>query len=81
MKTTVNISDKLLEEARKAAARENTTVTDLIERGLRRILSESQTTRPFRLKKATFKGEGLQPGVSDATWERIRDLIYEGHGS
>lgn len=81
MKTTVNISDSLLEEARKVAARDKTTVRDLIERGLRKILAERKGARDFRLRKATFKGEGLQPGVADANWERIRDLIYEGHGA
>ncbi|MBK9316957.1 MAG: DUF2191 domain-containing protein [Acidobacteria bacterium] len=81
MKTTVNISDSLLEEARKVAARDKTTVRDLIERGLRRILADRKRAREFRLRKATFKGEGLQPGVADANWERIRDLIYEGHGA
>lgn len=81
MKTTVNISDSLLEEARKIAARDKTTVRDLIERGLRKILAERKGARDFRLRKATFKGNGLQPGVADASWERIRDLIYEGHGA
>lgn len=75
MKTTVNISDSLLEEARKIAARDKTTVRDLIERGLRKILAERKGARDFRLRKATFKGNGLQPGVADANWERIRDLV------
>lgn len=81
MKTTVNISDSLLEEARKIAIRDKTTVRDLIERGLRKILAERKGARDFRLRKATFKGNGLQPVVADANWERIRDLIYEGHGA
>ena len=81
MKTTVDIADSLLEEARKAAYRDHTTVRALIERGLRRVLAERKRDRTFRLRKATFRGEGLQPGVADATWERIRDLVYESHGA
>jgi Bacterial antitoxin of type II TA system, VapB len=81
MKTTVNISDSLLEEARKVAARDHTTVRALIERGLRRVLAERKGARAFCLRKATFRGNGLQPGVVDATWERVRDLVYEGHGA
>lgn len=81
MKTTVNISDSLLEEARKVAARDKTTVRDLIERGLRKILAERKSSRDFRLRNASFKGKGLQPGVVEGDWERIRDLIYERRGS
>ena len=81
MKTTVDIPDALLEEARKVAARDHTTVRALIEHGLRHTLAERQGAHEFRLRKATFQGEGLQPGVADATWERIRDLVYEVHGA
>jgi len=81
MKKTVDIPDALLEEARQVAARDHTTVSALIEQGLRHVLAERSVAREFRLRKASFKGEGLQPGVTDATWERIRDLIDEGHGA
>jgi hypothetical protein len=81
MKTTVDISDALLEEARQVAARDRTTVRALIERGLRHVLAERKSARAFRLRKASFRGEGLQPEVADATWERIRDLAYKVHGT
>ena len=80
MKTTVEISDNLLEEAKRLAAREGTTVKALIEQGLRQIISAKKKPGVFRLRKATFKGQGLQSGVSTATWEQIRDMAYEGHG-
>jgi len=35
MKTTIDIADPLLDEARKLAAREGTTLRALVERGLR----------------------------------------------
>lgn len=81
MKTTVEISDALLEEARKVAARDKTSVRDLIERGLRKILVERKSMRDFQLRKVTFKGKGLQPGVVEGDWEQIRDLIYEKRGA
>jgi hypothetical protein len=80
MKTTVDISDNLLEEAKKLAAREETTVRALIEQGLRQIITARKRPGVFRLRKATFKGQGLQPGISTATWDQIRDLAYEGRG-
>jgi hypothetical protein len=80
MKTTVEISDALLDEVRQLAAREGTTVRALVEQGLRRVLAERARSSGFRLRKATFKGDGLQPGVATSSWERIRELAYEGRG-
>ncbi len=81
MKTTVDIPDLLLDEARKLASREGTTVRALVEQGLRRLLAERQQAKDFRLRKASFKGTGLQPGAAGASWEQIRSLIYEGRGA
>ncbi|HSB72583.1 MAG TPA: type II toxin-antitoxin system VapB family antitoxin [Candidatus Methylomirabilis sp.] len=80
MKTTVEIPDSLLDEARRLAAREGRPVRALIEEGLRKVLAERKRAATFRLRKATFKGQGLQPHLAGATWERIRDTAYEGRG-
>jgi putative antitoxin of VapBC-like toxin-antitoxin system len=80
MKTTLDISDPLLKEARKVAARERTTLRALVEQGLRQVVAERKRHRPFRLRKASFNGRGLRDGLGDAGWERIRDLAYEGRG-
>ena len=81
MKTTVEISDSLLREARKTAAREGVTLRALIERGLHRVVAETKPGAPFKLRRASFKGKGLQPELGNASWELIRDLAYEGRGS
>jgi len=47
---------------------------------LRRFLTKEQRKRPFRLRKASFKGNGLQPHLQHAAWDRLRALIYEGRG-
>lgn len=80
MKTTIHIPDSLLEEARKIASREQTTLKALIQEGLRKVVAEHRKPSRFRLRKASFKGKGLQPGFADASWERIRDAAYEGRG-
>lgn len=77
MKTTVHISDPLLAEARAIAAREGTTLRELIEAGLRHAIAERRRRARFRLRDASFQGEGLQPEFRDAGWDRIRDAIYE----
>ncbi len=81
MKTTIQIPDSLLKEVRKLADEEDTTLKSLMEEGLRRIVCERKRRGKFKLRKATFKGKGLQPGLEGATWERIRDLSYGGRGS
>ncbi len=81
MKTTVEIPDALLDEARTAASRERTTVRALIEEGLRHVLQSRRRRAAFRLRCASFKGHGLQPHVAEGSWERLRDLIYEGRGA
>jgi hypothetical protein len=81
MKTTIEIPDPLLDEARKVASRDGVTLRTLVEEGLRRALAERRKRPEFRLRKASFKGKGLHPDVRDGSWERIRDLAYEGRGS
>ena len=80
MKTTVDISDPLLREAKKLAAREGVTLKTLIERGLHRVVSERKQVTPFKLRRASVKGKGLQPGVRNASWEQLLDMAYEGRG-
>lgn len=80
MKTTVEIPDTLLEEARRLATRQETTLRALIIEGLRRIIAERRRVGTFRLRKATFRGTGLQPDVAGAGWERIREMAYEKRG-
>jgi len=80
MKTTVEISDSLAEEAKRLAARERTTLRALIEAGLRIVLKERRKGVPFRLRDASFRGKGLQPEFRSGDWERIREAAYEERG-
>lgn len=80
VKTTVEIADALLLEAKKTAMREGTTVRALIEAGLRRVLRERRSGR-FRLRRATCTGQGLNPALAEADWDRLRALAYEGRGA
>ena len=55
MKTTLDIADPLLREARQIAARDGTTLRALVEQGLRNVVAEKKQKRTFRLRKASFK--------------------------
>lgn len=80
MKTTIEIADAVLEEARRVAVRERVTLRELVERGLRHVVAEHRDRRRFRLRKATFRGRGLHPDAEQAGWERLRAITYEGRG-
>lgn len=80
MKIILQIPDSLFEEARKLAHRERTTLKALIQDGLRRVIADRKKRSRFKLRRATFKGRGLQPQLAGASWEKIRELSYEGRG-
>jgi hypothetical protein len=80
MKTTLDISDPLLRDARKIAAREGTTLRALVEQGLRQVVTQKKRRQAFRLRKVTFRGRGLRPELRDASWEEIRNLSYGDRG-
>ncbi len=74
------ISDPLLREARKLAEREGVTLRALVERGLRPVVTETKPGAPFKLRRASFKGKGLQADARGASLSRLRDLACEGRG-
>jgi len=82
MKTTINISDSLFHEARKVAVQEKTTLKALVEEGLRKALADRHRrgSKAFKLRQASFKGQGLQPHLAGVTWDQILEVTYEGRG-
>jgi len=76
MKTTIQIPDSLMEEAKAIITRDNTTLKALFEEGLRKVIAERKHTKNFKLKKASFKGNGLNPELKGASWDRIREMSY-----
>lgn len=82
MKTTIEISDALLRAAKRRAAERDTTLRAIVEAALRRYLeaaSDPAEARP-RLRRHSFGGRGLQPGLSESDWAAIRERAYEGRG-
>lgn len=80
MKTTVEIADALFEQAKGVSSQRGTTMRELIEEGLRRVLADSGESHAFELRKASFAGNGLRAEVEEGAWEVIRTRIYEGRG-
>jgi hypothetical protein len=80
MKTTLDITDQLLREAKAVAQREGITVRSLVERGLQLALSERRARKAFRMKDLSVPGQGLQPSARGLSWEQLRDLAYGDRG-
>lgn len=77
MKTSVEISDPLFEEARRVASERGVSMRSLIELGLRRILAEEKSKlENFQLRDTRVQGQGLQPDFRSAGWSEIRNAIY-----
>jgi hypothetical protein len=81
MKTTIDIAEPLLTRAKLVAATEGVTLRELVEDGLRQVLEKRERHTAFHLRRATFRGQGLQPDVAAGSWQRLRDLAYEGRGA
>jgi hypothetical protein len=78
VKTTIELPDALLAEAKKHAAERGVPLNNVIEDGLRRLLSDDRNRKPFKLRKCSVAGSGLVPGMK---WPRIRDEIYRSPGT
>jgi hypothetical protein len=80
MKTTIEIPDALLREARKVAAQEGITLRALVERGLHRVLAETKQRPPFRMRDGSVGGNGLHPDVRGLSWDQIIEFSYGDRG-
>lgn len=81
MKTTIEISDSILDQVRKVAAERGQNMRQVVEAALRQTLeAERRQKKCFRLHDASVGGKGLRPGVSYDEWGRLLDLAYGGSG-
>lgn len=79
MRTTINLPDDLLAEAKATAARTGRTLTAVIEDALRASFASSRRRRqdaPPQLP--TFRGNGLQDGVDLDDGAALLDVMEPG---
>ena len=81
MKTTVELPDALLRDAKRVALKERTTIKALIEQGLRAVVADRKRGGGFTLRKSSFRGDGLVAGRSLQDWGAVRDLVYAERGA
>lgn len=79
MRTTVNIDEHLLAEAKLIAARTHRTIGSVLEDGLRKLIDE-QTSRPSNKPYTLpdFSRGGLMPGVDIYDRDQIEELMDDG---
>ena len=78
MKTTIELPDALLREAKAFAAERGIPLREVVQRGIESVVhGRPRRDRPFRLNTIVTDGEGLQ---IEGSWSEIRSMIYEGRG-
>jgi hypothetical protein len=75
MRTTINIDDALLAEAKQVAARTGRSLTDVVEDALRESLHRRHGTARRAVELPVFGEEGLQPGVDLDDSAALLDLM------
>ena len=81
MKTTIQLDDQLLLEAKKHAAQTGRTLNTVIEDALREALARTETTRSqTHVPLKTFKGRGVQSGVDLDDTSSILDPMERDGG-
>ncbi len=81
MKTTIDISDHLLNRVKELARKEKTTLKELTEEGLTLVLEQHSSRAPRPIKPVVFGGKGLSEQFRGKSWADIRDEIYRGYGT
>jgi hypothetical protein len=80
MRTSIDMPDALLAQARRVARSRGSTLRELVIEGLRGVLERQARAPRFRLRDASYGKGGLVEGIDESDWERIRDASYEGRG-
>jgi hypothetical protein len=75
MRTTINIDDDLLAEAKQVAARTGRSLTAVVEDALRESLHRRHTTARRAVELPTFGEGGLQLGVDLDDSAALLDLM------
>lgn len=82
VRTTVNIDDRLLAQAKALAAKTGRSLGDVVDDGLRMVLDAArQGRRSGATELPVFGGSGLRPGVDLEDKEALAALLDEPMGN
>ncbi len=77
MRTTVTIDDQVFRDAKRQAADEGRTLSDLITEALRSRLARRADTSEEPYEPVTFAGGGPLPGIDITNNAALRDVMDE----
>ena len=78
MKTTIDISDALLDRAKRHAKKVGKPLRVLVEDGLRRVLEDRAPRARYRLPDRSVGTPGARNPLETLSWQDLRDEIYGG---
>ena len=78
VKTTVEISDSLLEHAKRYGKRTGRPVRALIEEGLRLVLRQERDRPAYRMPDCSVGDPAERNPLEDLSWQDLREQIYGG---
>ena len=81
MKTTIEISDHLLEKAKSIARSQKRTLREIAEEGLALVIEKHCQRQEQAIEPVVFGGDGLSPEFKGKSWAEIRNEIYRGYGA
>ena len=82
MRTTIQLDDQLLAQAKQWAVQSGRTLKAVIEDALRESLARRDAPEPrSRVRLRTFKGRGAQPGVDLDDTSSLLDLMERDDGA
>jgi len=81
MRTSIDIPERLLHEAKELAHKRHTTLREVVLEGLRTVLDHTKSRpKSFRLKDLSYGNGGLVEGLLATDWDEMRKRAYEGRG-
>lgn len=79
MRTTVDVQEDLLREAKARAARSGRTLGQVVDDALRALFQRGEEAeRRGRVTLPTFRGAGLQPGIDLDDSASLLDMMERG---
>ena len=76
MKTTIDIHDELLAQAKQYARNTGRPPHAVVEEGLRQVLPASSSSR-YRLPDLSEGKAGADDPLAEHSWQELRRIIYE----
>jgi hypothetical protein len=77
MRTSFDLPDPLLDDAKRLAIERGVPLRDLVEEGLRLVLAaQGKRAKPYKLENFTYGTGGLVEGLEWGDWDRMQELSY-----